>query len=117
MRAEFESIRSGFLGVNVYGPSTVKIKKMYHSFVNKNEDFGYLISQLIACKVWDREDELFNPYSNYGNFGELETVYMPKSSFGFGILALKNISFDKIYNIKLFDKEIGKEFFLKEFLF
>lgn len=85
------------------------MKKMFHSFIGDADNFGSLISRLIATKIWEREDELFSQYSKYGNFDELETVFMPKSSFGFAALAVKNTSFDKIYIIKLYNKEIGKK--------
>lgn len=109
MRAEFESVRSGFLGLNVYGPKLVKLKKRFHQMVGTKDNFGYLIGQLIASKIWDREEEMFTPYSTFGNYCELEYVYMPKTSFGFGAMAVKNSSFDKIFNIKMYDKQIGKK--------
>lgn len=115
MRAEFESVRSGFLGISVYGPKLVKLKKKFHQLVGTRNNFAYQISQLIASKIWSREEEIFNSYSNFGNYSDLEYVYMPKSSFGFGAMAVKNNSFDKIYNIKMYDKTIGK-FFIFLFL-
>lgn len=84
------------------------MKKIFHNFIDKQDNFGSQISSLIASKIWDREEEMFQPYSKFGNFSDLETVYMPKSSFGFGAVGVKNKSFDKIYSVRIYEKEIGK---------
>lgn len=56
--------------------------------------------------IWNHEEEIFKPIceKNY----DLEHICLLKSSLGFGLLALKNVSFHKIYTVKIFNKTICK---------
>ena len=95
------------IGLSTYGPELTKIRKLDGSETFPAQNYGEIISKAISRIIWDQEEIMMESVTGYE--GELEYVHMLKSSLGFGVLILKNTSFNKMYTISLKNREISKK--------
>lgn len=110
-RAEFSKIHPNYLiGLTSYGPNLAKISLSKSSKMEYG--FGYELNKAISTIVYQQEEEVFKNFE--GKFAELEYICLKKSSLGFGMLILKNTSFNKIFSAEIKNKTIGNEIIIKK---
>ena len=95
------------IGLSSYGPAVTKFRKLDGSETFPRKNYGEIIAKAISRIIWDQEEIMLENVKGYEN--ELQYVNMLKSSLGFGILILRNASFNKIYTVGLRNREISKK--------
>lgn len=109
MRAEFSKIQKNTtIGFTSYGPKVTEIN-LAKEPKDTGLGFGYCLNKALASLIFTQESEDFKPIKK-NKLRELEYICMLKSSLGFGLLALKNTSFNKKYTVEISNKTIGKFF-------